>query len=438
MYTVLLCVKEDKESSQDDLLTIKAEAEQLLKDVEGMGKKAYLFIKKGLEKHANDSAFEGNGWVRVWVQDDEIESSSKYPEILKMPDEAARIEALKELARELAHEALRLADSSAAKVGVQNYTGSLSPSDHDRIDWVALATPQVEAESSLKQAEKVCPKCREKLSLVSRTDKEGHTYSNWECIECNNKQAGSKAEGTCYEENCNEPIFGSAPFGGRWCKKHYEQKNKEQVEASDFEKGISQNKIADEPAVEPKVFYKELKKAPSGVDRERATPASPDLDVVLAKMDALEQNLATLDNAKKQIQAKMKEEIAKLEQSAERVQMEKELQESINKAGVLIDALESKVVSWRDKIYTLQTQEVSYVPNITPKEMLEKVYAKFEGAQKFVEAVLSGMKSQAVNVLEKTLVKFPGKKSSLNKEASVIDQWNDELLAALKELSSPL
>jgi hypothetical protein len=48
------------------------------------------------------------------------------------------------------------------------------------------------------------------------------------------------------------------------------------------------------------------------------------------------------------------------------------------------------------------------------------------------------MKSQAVKVLEKTLVQFPGKKSSLNKEASIIDQWNEELLQALKELSSPL
>ena len=464
---------EDKESSQDDLLTIKAEAEQLLKtaeiwnletedeevamdmlrpeideafkgnvdaqnflrglwdgeswesikkrlEAEGSTwyvwwmdgvhaymrylnenkeaskqahKKSYLFIKKGLEKHADDSAFEGNGWCRVWVQEDEIAVDPKYPEALKLPDENARIVALKEIALKLAHESLRLADSAGAKVGVQSWFESLKPSDHDRIDWVTLASPQVEAESSLKQAKEII------------------------CEDCGSPFKGVEGE-TC-----------------EGCTKAEEQSTKQ---ASDFEKGISQNKTADEPAVEPKTQYKELKRAPAYVDREKAVPAPPELDVVLAKMDALEQNLATLDNAKKQIQAKMKEEIAKLEQSAERVQMEKELQESINKAGVLIEALESKVVSWRDKVYTLQTQEVSYVPNITPKEMLEKVYAKFEGAQKFVEAVLSGMKSQAVNVLEKTLVKFPGKKSSLNKEASVIDQWNDELLQALKELSSPL
>ena len=61
-----------KKAEQDDLLTIKAEAEALLKDVDGMGKDFYLFIKKGLEKHANDSAFEGNGWCRVWIEEDEI------------------------------------------------------------------------------------------------------------------------------------------------------------------------------------------------------------------------------------------------------------------------------------------------------------------------------------------------------------------------------
>jgi hypothetical protein len=216
------------------------------------------------------------------------------------------------------------------------------------------------------------------------------------------------------------------------------RKNYPNIPESEYEKLSSLKVKADEPAVEPKTQYKELKRAPAYVDREKAVPASPELDVVLAKMDALEQNLATLDNAKKQIQAKMKEEIAKIEQSADRVQMEAELQQSIDKAGVLIDALENKVVSWRDKLYTMQTQEISYVPNLTPKEMLAKVYAKFEGAEAFVASVLNGMMSQAKNVVEKTLVKFPAKKSSMNKEASVIDRWNEELLAALKELSSPL
>ena len=481
-------------ASQDDLLTIKAEAEQLLKDVEGMSKTSYMFIKKGLEKHADDSAFEGNGWCRVWVQEDEVATSSKYSEILKIADESARIAALKEVARELAHEALRLADSAGAKVGVQSWFEALKPSDHDRIDWVSLANPQAEnVESSLKQADNVmdtkCEECGEPLgpevflskwpvcgkctrkrhkkvtgsigkeaikvefveeegtqgSLESLTKFLNSKFRNQEQMEMQleslatewamaNGYTMSWAESESSDGGALRFTKNSTHVSPDWKPKQASLN----LKASDFEKGISQNKTADEPAVEPKTLYKDLKKAPAGVDREKAVPAPPELDVVLAKMDALERNLATLDDTKKQIQAKMKEEIAKLEQSSERVQMEAELQESINKAGVLIEALESKVVSWRDKIYVMQNQEVSYVPNITPKEMLSKIYAKFEGAEKFVEAVLSGMKSQAVNVLEKTLVKFPGKKSSMDKKASVIDQWNEELLAALKELSSPL
>jgi hypothetical protein len=510
--------KEDKDASQDDLLSIKAEAEQLLKDVNGMGKTSYQFVKKGLEKHANDSAFEGNGWVRVWVQEDEVASNSKYPEILKMPDEAARIEALKELAREIAHEALSLADSSAAKVGVQNYIESLSPSDHDRIDWVALASPQQEeVESSLKtdanrenSAEKCkCGHIRFDHYLPNNVqDTEPAKCDGGEGCSCKyfkkaelkqasgvedvmRGQAGPRQIGKVWvKDNYDGEVmvysthFADKAEFDRWVASKIEGSTTKEIvksefpvtkKASDFEKGISQNKTAvvgqcnncgkqlgegeeefcapcreelrddlpvnktaDEPAVEPKTFYKELKKAPAGVDREKAVPATPELDAVLAKMDALEQNLATLDTTVKQIMAKAKEEVAKVEQAAERVQMEKEFQDSINKSGVLIDALENKVVAWRDKIYTMQTQEVSYVPNITPKEMLSKIFANFEKAEAFVTSVLNGMKSQAVKVLEKTLVQFPGKKSSLNKEASIIDQWNEELLQALKELSSPL
>ena len=466
-------------SSQKEFLTIKAEAEALLQEIDGMGKTSYKFIKKGLEKHASDSAFEGNGWCRVWVTDDEVAADAKYAETLKLPDETARIEALKEIARNIAHEALRLADDSGAKVGVQSWFDSLSPSDHDRIDWVALANPKSSEDEDLEfereQGRKygpdaVLPEFRDqvnpKSSLEPKVEKTAYDPKWLEKIDCEDcravssghdrkhycekhqpKEAAKKtaADGSacikCHKVFPLDQMVGNEHGAGYLCKEHASEWNKDaslKVKADDFEKGISQDKTADEPEVAPKTQFKELKKAPAYTDREQAVPASPELDQVLSKLDILEQNLNTLDTAKKQIQAKMKEEIAKLEQRGERVQLEQELQESINKAGILIDALENKVVSWRDKIYTMQTQEVSYVPNITPKEMLEKLYQKFSGAQQYVESVLNGMKSQAVNVLEKTLVRFPGKKSSLDKKASVIDIWNDELMAALKELSTPL
>jgi hypothetical protein len=73
--------------------------------------------------------------------------------------------------------------------------------------------------------------------------------------------------------------------------------------------------------------------------------------------------------------------------------------------------------------------------------MLAKIYAKFEGAEKYVQDVLNGMLSQAKRVVEKTLIRWPNKKSSVTAESSILDEmnhFNEELMAALKELSAPL
>ncbi|MGH7974747.1 MAG: hypothetical protein ACREBR_04430 [bacterium] len=250
----------------------------------------------------------------------------------------------------------------------------------------------------------------------------------------------------------------------------------ESKQASDFEKGISQNKTADctrcdkancgglgygckcgchmtpeernasqkhaaEPTELPKTQFKDYKITPKYTPKEQAQPASPELDQVLFKMDALQQKLAALDAARKQIQAEAKAKIDRLEQEGQRAPMEEELQASIQKAGVLIEAVESKVVQWKDKLFAMQTENIKYVPSLTPKEMLAKIYAKFEGAEKYVSDVLNGMLSQGKDVTEKTLIRWPNKKSSVNKEASILDDlnhFNEELLAALKELSSPL
>jgi len=215
-------------------------------------------------------------------------------------------------------------------------------------------------------------------------------------------------------------------------------KNPNPEPAIDTESSV---KTAADPVEPAKTQFKDYKITPKYAPKEEAVPATPEIDAVLTKMANLETNLATLETARKQIEAKMKEELAKVDQSGNRVEMEAQLQESIEKAAVLISAVNSKVVQWKDKLYTLQTEEVSYVPKLTPKEMLSKIYAKFDGAEKYVQDVLNGMLSQAKNVMENTLIRWPNKKSSLNKEATILDDmnhYNDELMAALKELSSPL
>ena len=477
------------EASQSEFLTIKAEAEALLQEIDGMGKTSYKFVKKGLEKHASDSAFEGNGWCRVWVTDDEVAADAKYAEALKLPDETARIEALKEIARNIAHEALRLADDSGAKVGVQSWFDSLSPSDHDRIDWVALANPVNEEEEDAKfeqgMADKygpdaVLPEFRDQIipksSLEPKVEKVAAGASA--CIKCNKvfplDQMIKNVHGAGYlcKEHAknwnadtktleqwkkkNASADGKVIHDVKWyqcstcpekfdsyekLKEHEKLSPPKKKNASDFEKGISQNKTADEPEVAPKTQFKQYKITPKYTPKEEAIPAAPELDAVLSKMDALQQNLATLEAARKQIAAKMKQEMDKIDQSGERVQMEAQLQEAIEKAGILIEATESKVVQWKDKLYTMQNEEVSYVPKLTPKEMLEKIYVKFSGAEKYVQDVLNGMLSQAKTIVEKTLIQWPNKKSSVTKEANILDDmnhYNDELMAALKELSSPL
>ena len=203
------------------------------------------------------------------------------------------------------------------------------------------------------------------------------------------------------------------------------------------------DKKAADPTEAPKTQFKDYKITPKYTPKEQAIPASPELGEVLSKMEALQQNLATLTTAREQITAKLQAEMKKIDDEGQRAQMEAALQETIEKAGVLVNAVESKVVQWKDKLYTLQTEEIQYVPKLTQKELLAKIYEKFAGAEKYVKDVLNGMLSQAKTVTEKTLVRWPNKKSDLNVENDsnifeTLNNYNAELLEALKLLSSPL
>jgi len=250
---------------------------------------------------------------------------------------------------------------------------------------------------------------------------------NWTCPKCGNEASASSVydEKICMKDGC----------GSTMNKKAYEG----------FEHTLTDPKGPMKQAADPvepgKTQYKDYKITPKYTPKEEAVPATPELDAVLSKMDALQQNLATLETTRKQIQAKMQEEMNKVDQSGERVQMEAELQESIEKAAILISAVESKVVQWKDKLFTLQTEEVQYVPKLSQKELLAKIYEKFSGAEKYVKDVLNGMLSQAKPGTENTLVRWPNKKSSVNKEATILDDmnhYNEELMAALQALSSPI
>ena len=625
-------------SEQESALTIKAEVEALLKDVEGMGKTSYIFVKQGLEKHASDSAFEGNAWVRVWVDTDDVALDERYAGVLKLPDENARVEALKEIARDIAYTNLHDGVERASMYANFNVE-SLSPSDHDRIDWGGLANPVNEEEEDAKFEQGMADKYGPDAVLPEFKDQINKPKSSQNKMFM--KKGELPPEHIC--EQCKKPM-GYQGFLGPVCEKCV-RKNHKKVTGSDFEKGISQNKTSDEtlpatnenkkpslkdkdidpykfhsdleweegdpcklckspidencqctnaecefhrcgqafsatkpegsepdqvdlimayeqgdlddagilklfsmliksgdawslqgsyghtakalidagyindkgtitkdvvdtevvpeqkmlskqyafknektaaekcvdckreiadneprlmnsgtgfrydlckqcqekqektaaePVNDPKTRFKELKRSPDYVDKEKAIPASPELDQVLTKMEALEQNISVIDTAASQIMAKAKAEVAKLENEAERAKLEAEWQEAVEQSSILINAVESKIVAWKDKLYTIQSKEISYVPSLTPQEMLAKIYAKFAGAEKYVQDVLNGMLSLAKNVVVKTLYRWPNKnkKSELIIEAASsleeLKRLNVELLAILKELSSPL
>src|SRR5690348_6035352 len=256
--------------------------------------------------------------------------------------------------------------------------------------------------------------------------------------ESSEKAAELPAEHVC--EQCKQPM-GYQGFINPVCEKRV-RKNHKKVTGSDFEKGISQDKTsAPDPTEAPKTQFKDYKITPKYTPKEQAIPANEELGAVLSKMDALQQNLGTLQKAREEIAAKLQAEMAKIDDEGQRAQMEAALQETIEKAGVLVNAVESKVVQWKDKLYTLQTEEVQYVPKLTQKELLAKIYEKFAGAEKYVKDVLNGMLSQAKSVTEKTLVRWPNKKSSIETEASIFDElnrFNEELMAALQLLSAPV
>jgi hypothetical protein len=194
------------------------------------------------------------------------------------------------------------------------------------------------------------------------------------------------------------------------------------------------------PAETPKTEYKEVKISPKFVDKEKAVPVTPNMEQILVKMESLQSKLSVLDQAKEKIKATTLAELQKIDVGGERSALEKELQDSYDKLGILIDATESKIVQWSENLYTMQHEEKEIVPKPSTKELLEKIYQRFAGAEEYVERVLNGFKSLAKKVQTQTLVKWP-KRSSLEpvqKEASVMDdlnQLNEDMLKALQALS---
>lgn len=293
---------------------------------------------------------------------------------------------------------------------------------------------EASAKSAELPAEHVCEQCKQPMGY------QGFLSPICEkCVRQNHKKVtGSETMaskcgcGHLWKDHTDE---NECSFEDCDCKKFHKT-------ASDFEKGISQNKDAADPVPGAKTHFKNLQRAPAYTPSGDAIPANAELAPLLDKMDAIQQNLATLKAAREEIAAKLNAELQKVDEAGGRAQMEAELQELIEKTGVLIDAVDSKVVQHKEKLYTLQTQETHYVEKLTPSDIVKRLYKKYADAEQYITDVKNGMLAQAQKVMEKTLYQWPKKKSSsmeTQADPNPLDElnhYNEELMAALNILSA--
>jgi hypothetical protein len=376
-----------------ELQSLHESALKLQADLEHEDEIAIYFHKEGIEKNADiydDSAFESNGWCRVWVQELDITSDAKYTEILKLADETARVDALKDLARDLAHEALRLADSSASKVGVQAWFESLHPSDHDRIDWDALANPTQENVESAQN-----PKIEKKAE-----------YPGGPCAGC-----GKELPTVWGATFCKECVDKGLD------KKHFEKKAADPV-----------------PAPEIPVTYKELQKAPPYTDRSKALPANQEQVEVAKNLQISMASIESIKDLVKRVKADLEKRILALQQAGGLSQLEEEKKKQVDQLSALINATENKLISYGEHLYGYSEQTKKVGPTLTDAWRVEKLVEKFAGAAEYLKAAEAGAQNMAKEVTTKTLTKFP-KLSRLDKQAGFLDSLNDvysNVLEALK------
>lgn len=201
----------------------------------------------------------------------------------------------------------------------------------------------------------------------------------------------------------------------------------------------------DAPAAEapkpPATTLKDVKIMPDRVDKEKAIPATPEQTQVIQKLQAIEANLGQLELAREEVKARLSAELKKIDDQGERAALEAEYKGQIEKLGVLIEAVDSKLVKYNGMFLSFEQQEKTIEVKPNYKDLMDRVYQKFEGVEKYVQQVMNGMQSLAKDVTTRTLTRWPEKRSELGKQASIGDdlaQMNMEMMEALKLLSEPI
>jgi hypothetical protein len=281
---------------------------------------------------------------------------------------------------------LSLADSAASKVGVQAWFESLQPSDHDRIDWYALANPKSEEEEDIEFE-------REQLRK--------------------------------YGPEAVHPDF-----------------RKDVLPESSQDPKIEKNAADPVPPAEgPKevpTTLKQWQKAPKDTDKQKALPATMEQAQLVKEVESSLSSLEAIKSLVTQAKAKLAEEVRTIEERGGRVQLEGEVKEKVERLSKLVEATQNQMIAAGDTLVRLvqETKEHPFKPSDRWKvEKLTERLQKYEDAAKYLKQAEDGAQHLATSEDVRELYFFPKKMSKLHKSAGfmeTLDSVYNDVLEALK------
>ncbi len=201
-----------------------------------------------------------------------------------------------------------------------------------------------------------------------------------------------------------------------------EEKPKEEVEEEEIPTKLKRPKIA--PPYAPK---------------ERAVPATKEMEKTYSNLKTVEHNLEVIKNLINEAKTKFAEEKKRIEEEGGKVAHERELTQQIEQLGKLVETTEAKIVHFGDEFaeFREETKVKPFKP--TDKWKLEKVLEKSVDAKTILDRAVRGAQSLATKETVRELIVWPKRISKLDRQADLLGRIEDiyeDVKDFLKEILS--
>lgn len=227
-------------------------------------------------------------------------------------------------------------------------------------------------------------------------------------------------------EDCGKPL-GPEVFLSKWpiCGLCTRKKHKKVTQGSLEVSAAPVTPL--EPKKDPEVLpvdYKPVKVAPPHTDREKAIPATPEIEKTFGEIKAHEQQLANIKNIITDLTNKFNENKKQIEEQHKRMPHEAELKAQIERLSMLVDATTNKLVQIGDELVSFKSQEKTVPVKWTHKEQLEHVIKEFPKVSAYLEKAMQGAQNAATREISRELRVFP-KLSKLDRKAGLMESLAD-------------